>query len=352
MTRRPGTRDILLRHLPLAPIAAAAVLSVLSWLGVCAGGCIDTALYRMFGAPLPPFGVAYFVLCAIACIGSNRYKIFRTVLATLLFGALGAEIVFLWIQKFEIGKWCPLCVGIALSVAVACALVIPGFFSGTTFQLTDGERKLAMKPFAGKIALMLFALLAGLGSSAVGLKKMDAYASGLTPQSIAFGVPDSKSEVFVITDWFCASCRIAEPEILKGAQLAMKKAKVVFVDYPIHRETLNFIPYNLSFMVREKEKYFRIREALESLSRKTKEPTPEEVQAAVNPLGVKYVPLNYVDVLTGTQYYISLVQKFKISGTPTVIVTDSGTGKQKTLAGSTEITSDNILKALDEVTGK
>jgi hypothetical protein len=301
MSRRTGYHSTLRPLLPLAPIGVAVVLSTLSWLGVCTGGCVETSLYRMFGAPLPPVGIGFFVLCGTACIVGNRYGIFRLVLAALLFGALGAETVFIWIQKFDIGKWCQLCVGIALSVATACALVVPDLFSGKTVQLPEGERKPEMKPFVGKIALILFAFLAGLGTSAMGLKKTDAYASGLTMQSIAFGQEDSNSEVYIVTDWFCPNCRIAEPEITKGAQLAMKRAKVFFVDYPIHRETLNFIPYNLSFMVREKGKYLRIREALDALSRKTKEPTPEDVQAAVSPLGVKYVPLNYVDVLTGTQ---------------------------------------------------
>jgi protein-disulfide isomerase len=340
------------RHLPLLPIASGAVLSVLSWLGVCTGDCTGTSLYRMFGAPLPPLGVAYFAACGIACIGGGRYSILRTALAALLFGALGAEIVFLWIQKFEIGKWCPLCVGIAFCVAAGCALILPDFFPGATDQLPDRERKQEMKTFAAKTLLMLLALLAGMGTSVLGLKKTDAYASGLTPESIAFGVADSPAEIYIVTDWFCPSCRLAEAEIVKGAQLAMKRAKVVFVDYPIHRETLNYIPYNLSFMVHNKEKYFRIREALDALSRRTKEPTPEEVQAAVSPLGVKYVPLNYVDVLTGTQYYISLMQKYKVAGTPTVIVADSRTGKVKTLSGSTEITAESMIKALDEVAGK
>jgi len=340
------------RHLPLAPIAAALVLSVMSWLGVCTGDCLETSLYRLFGVPLPPVGVAFFVVCGAACVAANRYGILRTALAGLLSGALGAEIAFLWIQKFRIGHWCPLCVGIAASVAAACALTIPPLFRGAAPQLTDGERKSDMKPFAAKLVLILVAFLCGLGLSAAGLEKTDAYASALSPQSIAFGAVDSPSEVYIVTDWFCPSCRLAEPEILKGAQLAMKRAKVVFVDYPIHRETLNFIPYNLSFMMREKGKYLQIREALDGLSRKTKEPTPEEVQAAVSPLGVKYVPLNYVDVLTGTQYYISLMKQYKVAGTPTVIVTDTRTGRIRTLSGSTEITSDNIVKALGEVSGK
>ncbi len=330
------------------------VLSALDWLGVCVEACAETSLYRFFGAPLPPFGTVFFALCAAACLARHRLGVLRWALAVLLFGALGAEIVFLWIQKYEIGRWCPYCVGIALCVAAGCALVAREQYSGTIvlYPDPDGERKLVMKRLAVHTALILFAMLAGLGASAWGLKKTDAYAAGLSPANLALGPSDSPLEVFVVTDWFCPSCRVAEPEIIKGARLAIKQAKVVFVDYPIHRETINYIPYNLSFLIREKEKYFQIREALGSLSRKTKEPTPEDVQAAVSPLGVKYVPLNYVDVLTGTQYHISVVQKFKVSGTPTVIVTDSRTGKAVTLSGSTEITSDSILKSIAEVSEK
>ena len=96
----------------------------------------------------------------------------------------------------------------------------------------------------------------------------------------------------------------------------------------------------------------QIREAMAALARKTKEPTPEDVQAAVSPLGVKYVPLNYADVLAGMQYFNTLVRRFKVPGTPSVVVLDSRTGKSKTLFGITDITSDNILKTLAEVSGK
>jgi len=108
----------------------------------------------------------------------------------------------------------------------------------------------------------------------------------------------------------------------------------------------------LSFIVREKAKYLEIREALAALARKTKEPTPEDVQAAVSTLGVKYVPLNYADVVAGMQYFSTLTKKFKVPGTPSVVVLDSRTGKTKILYGSSGITSDNILKALAEVSAK
>ena len=209
-----------------------------------------------------------------------------------------------------------------------------------------------MRRLVRNSSLVLAAFVVGVLFSAAGLGKHDAHAAVRSGKALSFGVQDGSTEVYVLTDWFCPSCRAVEAEIGKGAQLAMKQAKVVFVDYPIHEETLNFIPYNMSFMIREKETYLRIREALLDLARKTKEPTPEEVQAAVAPLGMRYVPLNHADVLAGTQYFNGVIQRFKVTRTPTVVVTDTKTRKTKLLSGSDGITSENIMKALVEVSEK
>ena len=334
------------------PFAAAWILSVLSWLGICTDGCEETHLYRIFGFPLSPLGVGYFTLCGLAFLTRNRFRFSGFLIPVLLSGALGSEFVLVWFQKYVIGRWCPLCVGIALSVAMACVLIALERLPGVAIRIRGGERTLLMKRLAGKTILILMAFLAGMGITAMGLKKPDAFAAGLPVKSLSFGDEESSTEIYFVTDWFCPACRAAEPEILKGARKAMRQAKVVFVDYPIHPETFNYIPYNLSFIVREKAKYLEIREALAALARKTKEPTPEDVQAAVSPLGVKYVPLNYADVVAGMQYFSTLAKKFKVPGTPSVVVLDSRTGKTKTLYGSSGITSDNILKALAEVSGK
>lgn len=334
------------------PFAAAWILSVMSWLGICSDGCEETHLYRLFGIPLSPLGVGFFTLCGLAFLTRNRFRFSGFLIPVLLSGALGSEFVLVWMQKYVIGKWCPLCMGVAFSVVTACVLIALERLPRVAIQIRGGERNLVMKRLAGKTALILFAFLAGMGMTATGLSKPDAFAAGLSVTSLAFGDKESSSEVYVITDWFCPACRAAEPEILKAARKAMQQAKVVFVDYPVHLETFNYVPYNLSFIVREKEKYLQVREAMAALARKTKEPTPEDVQLAVSPLGVKFVPLNYVDVLAGMQYFNTLVNKFKVSGTPSVVVLDSRTGKTKTLYGISEITSDNILKALAEVSGK
>ncbi len=209
-----------------------------------------------------------------------------------------------------------------------------------------------MKRLAPGTFVAVVAFAAGIAVSAVGVKKPDALAAAFSPRSLVFGDENSSVEVYVVTDWFCPSCRVAEPEIVKGAGLAMRRAKVFFVDYPIHPETVNFVPYHLSFMIREKEKYLRIREALAALALKTKEPTPEDIQGAVSPLGVKYVPLNFTDVLAGTRFFNAVIQRLRVPGTPSVVVVNAGTGKAKTLTGSVAITAGGIAQALAEVSAK
>jgi uncharacterized membrane protein/thiol-disulfide isomerase/thioredoxin len=335
-----------------APFAAAWILSVMSWLGICSDGCEETHLYRLFGFPLSLLGVGYFTVCGLAVLTRNRIRVSGFLIPILLAGALGSEIVLIWIQKFVIGRWCPLCVGIAISVVIASVLIALERLPGVAIRIHGGERNLVMKRLVGKTVLILFAFLAGLGMTSTGLKKPDVLAAGLSMQSLTFGNAESTTEIYMVTDWFCSACRVAEPEILKAARKAMPQAKVVFVDYPVHPETFNFIPYNLSFIVREKAKYLQIREAMGTLARKTKEPTPEDVQAAVSPLGVKLSLLNYADIQAGVQHFNSVIRKFKVPGTPSVIVLDTGTGKAKTLYGITDITSDNIMKAVAEVSGK
>ena len=67
---------------------------------------------------------------------------------------------------------------------------------------------------------------------------------------------------------------------------------------------------------------------------------------------MKLFLLNYADVMAGMQHFSAIVKRFKVPGTPSVVVLDSRTGKTKTLFGISDITSDNILKTVAEVSGK
>ena len=118
---------------------------------------------------------------------------------------------------------------------------------------------------------------------------------------------------------------------------------------PIHPESMNFIPYNLSFLVRDKGKYLEIRKALHRLALRTKEPTPEDVQKAVAPLGVTYRPLNYADVSAGIQYFQSVVKVFGIQSTPSMVIFNRKTKTVKMLHGVGDLSYPNILMAVSGV---
>ena len=347
--------DLIIAALMLLFILGGLTTSLLDWFGTCTDACAEASLYRLFGLPMPPFGAAYFTMCAGAWFLRRLHPVFLMALAGLLFGGFGAELYFTWVQWKIIGHWCPICVIIAFCVGGACSMFLLEYYFSTSTILSDFERKYPMKlpikfPYV-YAALVFFAisLFGGLGTATLGLKKPDAIAAAITKETLAFGQINSSRTVYFISDWFCNACRTVEPEIVKGAQEAMKQAKVFFVDYPVHRETMNYVPFNISFMANEKEKYLKIREALGELTLKTKNPTPEEVRAAVAPLGVTYVPLDYTDVFGGTQVQMSIVQQLKPSGTPEVVIVDSLTGKTVRLKGIREITSESIIQAISEV---
>lgn len=166
---------------------------------------------------------------------------------------------------------------------------------------------------------------------------------------VAIGNMDSEIEVYVFTDWFCPACRKAEPDLEKAYPDIMRRAKLIFVDIPIHAETMNYIPYNLSFLVREKGRYLEIRKALLQLALRTKEPTPEDVQTAVTPLGVTFRPLNYADVNAGVQYFQTVVKAFGVEGTPAMVVYNRKTRTIKSLNSVRDLSYPHILMAVSGV---
>lgn len=116
------------------------VLSVLLWLAVAAGwlvsvfsviqemcmvsACRDTAVFTIFGFNMRWFGIAYFSLLLVVLWLRKKGYWFDLALSALVFAGIGAEIRLLWIQKYVIGGWCPLCVTICCALFVAALLLV------------------------------------------------------------------------------------------------------------------------------------------------------------------------------------------------------------------------------------
>lgn len=337
---------ILERFLIRGGLAAGLILSVASALNFCAvDACSEAHKYTLLGIAMPFLGIGFFIIADILYELSMAKTFIKPLFLLLIFCASGAEIAFILIQKFRIQKWCPLCLGVAAAVYFV-AIVIS--FEGVKNMISRvNQREIMIMPLMRKIVTIVLVFTAGFFLAYRGMEKGDAEES--VPK-IFLGKQDSSVEVFIMTDWFCPACQKAEQEIEKAVPALEKRAKVFFVDVPIHPETLNYTPYNLSFLTHEKNKYMELRKALLGLTKKTKEPTPDDVKGAITPLNVVYKPLSFLDATRGIKFYEAVSREFKVSATPTVVVRDTKTGKVAKLVGIKEISEANMIKAVDQNT--
>lgn len=325
-------------------LAAALALSVLLALGLCTDACKATYEWTIFGMKFPVLGIGFFALCLLLFRLRDR-PLFRGLFAAGLAGAWGAEITFLHVQHSVIKRWCPVCLAVASCICVVGIARSAGYFTGMGKHVASGRG--AMARHLSKGVLMAAMMIAGAYVSLLGLGNPATLHAETLP--IALGKQDSDVEVYVFTDWFCPACRQADPDLEKAYPNIMERAKLLFIDRPIHAESMNYIPYNLSFLVREKAKYLEIRKALHSLASRTKEPTAADVQKAVGPLGVTYRPLNYADVNAAVQYFQSVSQAFRVEGTPAVVVYNRKDRSSRLLLGVRDLSYANLLMAVSGV---
>ena len=336
--KRPGAGLTAPAILIWLAILAGLILSVVSLLKICSS-CSETGQYRIFGLDFGWFGIVFFAVMLGILFLRHRFRWLDWILALMLFGAAGAEVHFIWIQKYEIGQWCPICLGLASSVFLGCIAISWEFLRKLSAQGAPMKSKIIFCV----IATICFAT--GLGGSFLGVKK-EADAAEL---DLFLGKKSSPTTVYFVSDWFCPACKKVEPVIEKMVPELTKSARISFVDMPIHKETLNFTPYNLQFLAFQKEKYLSLRRALAKLALKTKNPTEAEVQAAVMPLDVKLNQLNYSDILFGMQSNLTVYRGYNVTATPTAVVTNSKTKKTKLLVGDRDINELAIKAAIKEV---
>ncbi|SNB45409.1 thioredoxin domain-containing protein [Geobacter sp. DSM 9736] len=320
-------------------VFAGLILSILSALKVCTGPCSEAAVYTIFGVDFGWFGMGFFAILVFLLVVRRYFAAAGTIVLFFTLAAVGAELHLIWLQKFVIGRWCPVCLWIALAVFVAAVLLarekkITRYFYGDI-----------MKTRLTRVFLGLLAVTSGFAVAVMGVTKEAAGES----LDIYLGNTRSDTTVYYISDWFCPSCRKIEPEIKRMFPEVAKNARVAFIDLPIHKETVNFTPYHLQFLLYEKPKYISLRHALDELSRKTKSPEPEQVQAAVAPLGVTVRQLNFMEFMNGAKLFESIYKGFGVTATPTVVVENQKTKKRKKLVGDRQISTQAVLSTIKEL---
>ena len=318
---------------------AGLVVSVMSALNICNTACSEAALYTFLGLNIGWFGVIFFSTFIGTLALLHRFVWAERIFTLLVFAAAGAEVRFIWLQKYVIGRWCPLC----LTIAALIYLMVIVLMSNGWHKMRSGSP--TMKVYSKYLTTVVLAVIMGLSGTVLGVKK-SAEAAEL---NMFLGKINSSTVVYVVSDWFCPACRKTEPAIVKMYPKIAAIAKVGFVDIPVHPETSNFTPYHTQFLVYEKGKYLQLRGALNELALKTKTPSAEDVQKAIAPLGVKLRAMNYADIAAGMSWNENVFRTYEIKATPTVVVMNEKTGKHVNLVGENEISYPSVLKAIAQV---
>lgn len=331
-------------------IIAGFFLSIISWLEVCSDECAATHFYRLYGLKFEHIGIIFFPLLLILHFSSLIIPLLSSIVGLLLSAALGSEIIFIYAQKVLIGHWCPVCLSIAASLTLASLAYFLGYIHHLKSYVNESRRSEIMFNLRKGIITSAFMVM-GFLFAFFGLAKVDELqaAENSIKESVAFGNLKSNIDVYFLSDWQCPACRQVEPKLKQLVPSITKKARLTFVDFTIHPASLNFTPYNLSFMIHNKGKYLELRDALTKLSIMTETPTDEEVEKIAQKESVRYRQLNYSDVALGIKYFKTLGTEFDIDSTPTVVIVNEKTKKGKKLYGVAEITEENILKAIDKL---
>lgn len=330
------------------------VLSLLSAWQVCTSSCAEAHQYRFFGFHFEIFGISFFIAAFAAFLFSAQWPWLLPLVKTMVAASIGAELRFVHVQKNVIGHWCPLCLTIAATLALIGLIFFVQYAASFQSIANDLERR---DNIMKKILAGLTSVAAGILGFAIAIfgvaKPERSFAEANTRgESPIFGKTDSNIEVYLFTDWFCPACSKTEPELAKQFPAIMKKARLLFVDVPIHEDSENFLPYNISFMLKNKKQYLELRKALQKLAETNHAPTERDIEAMATSVGAAYKPLAYSEISQGKGYFEKMVEKFNVDSTPTVVITNTKTNKAKLFAGYNQISKANFSKEIDKMNSK
>lgn len=344
----PTKQPLLTYWMAAIALFTTCVLAFISSLQLCSQACAEGHNYRLCGLRFETVGLILFPISTILHLLTRKWPSLRLLTGWMICAMLGAEVVLIYIQKYKIGSWCPVCLSIAAALTVAASAYLYCYCKEFKYSLENPDR--------GPIMINVYKGLTGIGFFIIGFLIVAGGIGKYTPlqaaennikEGITFGNKTSPIEVYVFTDWSCPACRSIEPVLEAAAPKIMKIARLTFVDDPVHPETLNFTPYNVSFMIHNKDRYFELRNALTALSEETKNPTDEQINTLTEKLGLRYQQLSYSDVALANKYYTHIIKHLGVEGTPTVVVVNKETQKGKKLPGTQKITEENIMKTIE-----
>lgn len=326
------------------------ILSILSWMELCVEHCSANQAYLLFGMPFAIVGMSFFATALILSLLSGKYEFLSKILSWMIAAALGSELMFIGVQKYQIGHWCPVCLSIAFTLLIVGWALSVNYFKNLFLSFHSHHRGQIMSIIKQGFTSFLW-LTVGFVMAFLGVTKPDYAQAAMNDikDKIAFGQKDNPVEIYFVSDWFCPSCKKVEPLIERIYPKIQSKATFYFVDYPIHKNSLNFVPYNLAFMINNKPQYFKARRGLLDLASDNETPTDEDVIEYSQAHHLAFRELSFVDVKAGMEWFDQIVDKYNLKATPVIIITNTQNHKTVKLEGTDEISESSILKGIETV---
>lgn len=272
---------------------------------ICLGAC-SYLKGDIFGIDLKYLGIFY--MAVILVLAWLRKPLLCLLL--LSFGA-GGEL-FLIGYQIQTGVYCPYCLAFGATIFLALAV--------------NFERK--------SKALTALAAAAGLGFFLLFFSGSATPLYAAEPVSTAFG--RGAIEVRVYTDYFCGPCQDEEKEMISLITEFVEKnlIRVIFIDTPIHQETVFYAGYFLAALNAKGD--FRqavaARGALFEAAVK-KIGGKETLEAFLKTKGLEIRPFDTAPVF---KIFANYLREDKINSTPTCVII--GPQGKQTLIGKEEIT--------------
>jgi protein-disulfide isomerase len=328
------------------------VASFLSLFDICTGACSSAAQYTLFGHKFAWSGVIYFIVLGVTFSAWGRMW------ASMLFdvmvaGALGAEILFLFVQRYGIGHWCPICVIIALSV-----LSLAG--QRTVVYCRSAGRD--WEKIAARGVITVVVIVGGFVTAFAGIESpqrlkaapLSAQAPGkatkpLSAENIWFGNSKARVEVYFVTDWYCTYCRSIEGVIEKMLPAVGQAARFTFLDLPAHVQSITILPYSASLLLNEKGKYLEGRRALYEVTANSKAPTHEAIVGTLSKTGIQFRAADKNELMAHNAQANWFLINSGVKVTPSVVVRNVQTGQTRLLSGADEIQLNKVLDAVKEI---
>lgn len=302
------TISALTKHIWVFPLAALVALIVGE---LCTTTC-DYLRGDFLGVDLNIIGYAFYG--TLLTMAFFRSRPVRTALAVLVAVGFGAELVFVAYQV-RMDTYCVRC-------------LVSGTFLVLMFLCTIGMiRKWAT---AGLVATGVLVTMAFFSGTVTPMYAQDQK----FPQ---FGnLKNPQFTMVIYSDYFCPACREAEPDIVDAVRKFRQKAKIYFIDVPIHRET---VPYARAFLYvffavdSDLDTIIRARELLFEASRNKLDEKSMMQMLEKNKIPMKQDQARATHVFRN--FYNHMTSGENLKGTPTLVVLDDR-GK-KSYSGPKEI---------------